>query len=131
MIERAVQRFEDYKNALYRLEEGLQIQTDNAIIIDGIIQRFEFTFELAWKLMKDYLEYEGVQTKSPRSAIKEAHKMGIIYDGDGWIDMMVDRNKTSHIYDEQEANAVYIKIKERHIYLLRDLQQEIGKRLGR
>lgn len=131
MKERIIERFKDYKNALERLEEGLQIEPDNNIIVDGVIQRFEFTFELAWKLMKDCLEYEGIEAKSPRSAIKEAYRIEIISDGEGWIEMMIDRNKTSHIYDENEAKSIYKKIKTAYMFLLRELAKQIQQRLER
>lgn len=57
---RLLQRFEDFENAFRRLKEAFDINIENDIIIDGIMQRFEFTFELAWKLIKDYLAYEGI-----------------------------------------------------------------------
>lgn len=126
---RIIERYEDYRKALKSLEEGLQIEPYDDIIVDGVIHRFEFTFELAWKLMKDYLEYEGIEAKSPRSAIKEAYRIGMVSDGDGWIDMMIDRNKTSHIYDENEAKAIYKKIKVNHIHLLKELLNQIHQRL--
>lgn len=122
MRERIVERFNDFKNALQRLEEGINFEPSNEIVIDGVIQRFEFTFELAWKLLKDILEYEGIEVKSPRSAIKESYKAGLVSDGEAWIDMMIDRNKTSHVYDEKEAKAIYKKIKSFYIGLLRELK---------
>ena len=54
------ERYEDFKSALARLDEGLSIETSDSIIFDGVIQRFEFTFELSWKVLKDYLEYKGI-----------------------------------------------------------------------
>ncbi|MGB9812187.1 MAG: nucleotidyltransferase substrate binding protein [Thermovenabulum sp.] len=123
MRERIIERFNDFKNALQRLEEGINFEPSNEIIIDGVIQRFEFTFELAWKLLKDILEYEGIEVKSPRSAIKEGYKAGLVSDGEAWIDMMIDRNKTSHVYDEKEAKAIYNKIKSFYIGLLRELKE--------
>lgn len=122
MKERIIERLNDFKNALKRLEEGINFELSNEIIVDGVIQRFEFTFELAWKLLKDILEYEGIEVKSPRSAIKEAFKAGLISDGEAWIDMMIDRSKTSHVYDEKEAKAIYNKIKSFYIDLLRELK---------
>ncbi|KYO64116.1 nucleotidyltransferase substrate binding protein [Thermovenabulum gondwanense] len=122
MRERIVERFNDFKNALQRLEEGINFEPSNEIVIDGVIQRFEFTFELAWKLLKDILEYEGIEVKSPRSAIKESYKAGLVSDGEAWIDMMIDRNKTSHVYDEKEAKAIYNKIKSFYMGLLKELK---------
>ncbi|MGB9975637.1 nucleotidyltransferase substrate binding protein [Thermovenabulum sp.] len=130
MRERIIERFNDFKNALQRLEEGINFEPSNEIIIDGVIQRFEFTFELAWKLLKDILEYEGIEVKSPRSAIKEGYKAGLVSDGEAWIDMMIDRNKTSHIYDEKEAKAIYNKIKSFYVGLLRELKNCAERYIG-
>ncbi|TYP50918.1 nucleotidyltransferase substrate binding protein [Thermosediminibacter litoriperuensis] len=130
MKERMIERLKDFKKALKRLEEGINIEPSNEIIIDGVIQRFEFTFELAWKLVKDCLEYEGIEAKSPRSAIREGFKAGIISDGEAWIEMLVDRNKTSHIYDEEEAKAIYNKIKSLYLDLFRELENRVKKYEG-
>ncbi len=124
MIERdrLIEKYGDLKNAYNRLTEGLKLVPDDSIIIDGVIQRFEFTFELSWKLLKAYLEYQGYEgANSPRSTIKIAFQNNILKDGDGWIDMMVDRNKMSHIYDEEEAKSVYQKIKKEHYQKIQDL----------
>ncbi|MBU0650732.1 nucleotidyltransferase substrate binding protein [bacterium] len=120
--------FEDYKNALARLQEGLDLNSEEQIIIDGVIQRFEFTFELSWKLMKKYLEKQGIKDcNSPRSVIKEAFAQEIISDGDAWIDMMVDRNLTSHLYDEIHAKEIYKKIKDKHVKLFEELLKKFNE----
>lgn len=117
--ERIAELKQDYDNALQRLKDALHEDLKKgSIVIDGIIQRFEFTFELAWKLAKATLAHQGVESNTPRAAIKEAYKAGLIKDGEGWIDMLEDRNKTSHIYDENEARRIYQKIKENHFELL-------------
>lgn len=110
MKERIFEKYKDYKNALCRLIEALNLQDINDVIIDGIIQRFEFTFELSWKLMKEYLKHEGIEVNSPRSTIREAFSIGLIENGDKWISMLTDRNKTSHIYDEDESREIYLSI---------------------
>ncbi len=120
--DRLDERFNDFRKAFKRLKESTQIEIENDIVIDGVIQRFEFTFEQSWKLMKLYLEYEGIEElKSPRSTIKEAFKYELIEDGDAWIDMMIDRNKTSHVYDEETALQIYNSIKSNHVKLLESL----------
>ncbi|WP_059106160.1 nucleotidyltransferase substrate binding protein [Shouchella shacheensis] len=113
-----------------RLEEGTKKQIDDDIIYDGVIQRFEFTFELSSKLMKVFLQYTGInELKSPRSTIKEAYTYGLIENGDQWIDMMIDRNKTSHLYDEEEAKLIYQKVKHTYTplftHFLKTLETEI------
>ncbi|MFV9511777.1 nucleotidyltransferase substrate binding protein [Tepidibacillus sp. LV47] len=129
--ERLLERFQDFKNALERLKESLQIEAYQDIIqdiiIDGVIQRFEFTFELSWKLMKLFLEYEGIEANSPRSAIRKAYEINMIEDGEAWIDMMIDRNKTSHVYDEEMAKQIYDRIKEVHIINLEKLLNRFEK----
>lgn len=130
--ERLYERLDTYKRASERLTEATKLQIDHAIVYDGVIQRFEFTFELSWKLMKAFLEYAGFEElKSPRATIREAYAYGLIHDGDEWIDMMTDRNKTSHIYDEGEARTIYIKIKMVYEELLRGLIDNIEQELRR
>jgi len=112
--------YADFKKAFARLSEALDEDIDKgSIIIDGAIQRFEFTFELAWKLARAMLSYNGIEADSPRLVIKEAFRMKIFADGQGWIDMLEDRNKTSHIYDERTAREIYKKIKKNHVPLLK------------
>ncbi len=73
----------------------------------GIIQFFEMSYELAWNTLKDYLEEQGfVDVKTPRSAIKKAFEIGMIEDGHSWMELIVDRNLTSHAYDEVIATEV-------------------------
>ena len=122
--------YEDFKNALERLKEALkEDSSENSIIVDGTIQRFEFTFELSWKLLKFILNYNGVDVDSPRPVIKEAFKTNIIQDGQGWIDMLEDRNKTLHIYDEKQAMNIYNKIKETHCDLFCKLDIDVDEQI--
>jgi nucleotidyltransferase substrate binding protein (TIGR01987 family) len=120
--ERLFEKLNDYKRASARLNEATKLQIEDDIIYDGVIQRFVFTFELSWKLMKMFLEYTGItEMKSPRTTIREAFTYGLIEDGEQWIDMMVDRNKTSHLYDEEEAKLIYEKVKSNYSHLLSNL----------
>ncbi|MCM3670877.1 nucleotidyltransferase substrate binding protein [Mesobacillus maritimus] len=124
--DRLYEKLYDYKRATTRLSEATKIQLDSDIVYDGVIQRFEFTFELSWKLMKMFLEYTGItEIKSPRATIREAFAYGLIEDGDQWIDMMVDRIKTSHLYDESEAKLIYEKIKGSYSQLLANLYDHL------
>lgn len=120
------EKFLDYKNALKRLKEAINLKIEDDIIIDGVIQRFEFTFELGWKLMKAYLEFEGVEeAQTPRSTIKCAFASNLIEDGDERIAMMIDRSKASHIYDQETAYEIYESIKTHHVLLLEKLQHKM------
>jgi nucleotidyltransferase substrate binding protein (TIGR01987 family) len=119
-----MQRFDELRadviKALTRLQEALgEDITKSTTIIDGVIQRFEFTFELSWKLAKAVLEYNGIEASTPRAVIKEAYKAKMVKDGQAWIDMLEDRNKTSHIYDEAQALEIYNKIKNNHYATLK------------
>lgn len=116
----------DFKNAFNRLEEALNVE-ENDIVIDGVLHRFEFTFELAWKTIKDYLEYMGISegTGSPRENIKLAFNKQIIEDGEIWIEIMLDRNSLTHLYDEEKSREIYKKIKSRYIYEFKKLNNKI------
>ena len=129
--ERLFEKLEDFKRACKRLDEATKIQIDSDIVYDGVIQRFEFTFDLSWKLMKLFLEYTGIsELRSPRATIRQAYAYGLVEDGDLWIDMMVDRNKTSHIYDEAETKLIYIKIKNNYCNLLLHLADKMEKEIS-
>ena len=126
-MKRYEERKEDLKNALNKLKEGLSISNLDDLHIDGILQRFEFTFELAWKTVKDYLEYQGFteKTGSPREIIQLGFAQGIIEDGESWIKMMLARNSLSHLYDEETSRQIYEAIKSEYIILLDKLLQKL------
>lgn len=103
------QRFANYTKALMRLNQAklaVDNEPDNQLYQMALIQTFEFTFELGWKVVKDYLKYNGVEARLPREAIKEGFAAGVIEDGQLWIDMMDARNSTSHSYDEKVAAQI-------------------------
>lgn len=126
-------KMDDLDRALSRLKESLARDPEkDDIVIDATIQRFEFTYELSWKLMKSYLEYTGViELSSPRSTIKAAFKAGIITDGELWLKMLDDRNRTSHTYDEATALDIYTNIKKIYITLLDHACQTLKKHIPR
>lgn len=125
-MERFEQKKEDFFNALNRLNEAVNEEPTD-VVIDGVLHRFEFTFELAWKLMKYYMEYMGLVeiTGSPRETIQNAFKQNIIEDGEEWINMMISRNNLSHMYDEKVSREIYDKIKNSYIKLFEKLKQEM------
>ncbi|MEG2338418.1 MAG: nucleotidyltransferase substrate binding protein [Clostridium sp.] len=129
MSKKLEERARDFTNALNRLEEATNKDLNDDIIIDGIIQRFEFTFELGWKMMKLYLEDQGVvdEALAPRSTIKCAFKYKVIDDSQVWIDMMLDRNRTSHMYDEELAVSIVTRVKESYIAQFKKLLEYIKK----
>jgi nucleotidyltransferase substrate binding protein (TIGR01987 family) len=119
------QRFENFKKAFLLLEEALKIENPSIVEKAGIIQFFEISFELAWKLMKDYLEFEGYNVKSPREAIKTAFSIELIDNGDMWLEALGNRNLTVHTYNESDADEVYEKIQEEYFKLLKHLYKRV------
>lgn len=119
------------KKVLQKLKESVSRDyKKDDIVLDATIQRFEFTFGISWKLMKIYLEYNGnLETKNPRKAIKESFKEGLIEDGDIWIRMLQDRNKTSHTYDEETAIEIFNNVKEKYFYSIEELIESIEKEI--
>lgn len=127
-VERIRLKEEDYHRALLRLQTALKKEADlDDMYLDATIQRFEFCFELAWKLMKAILEYEGVEANSPRSSIREGWKQGLISDAEAWLDMMEKRNLSSHTYDENVARDIYHEVRERYADLLEVLDRRINQ----
>ncbi len=104
------QRFENYQKALGRLHEALNAlaqEPGNHLYEMATIQAFEFSIELGWKVLKDYLKFQGAQEASlPRDVIRQAFQAQLIQDGQTWIDMLEARNKTSHTYDDAQAAKV-------------------------
>jgi nucleotidyltransferase substrate binding protein (TIGR01987 family) len=128
--ERIKELFASFSDALSRLGESLQEDiTLSSTIIDGTIQRFEFTVELAWKLLRLMLLREGIEANTPRAVLKEAYRAEWLTDGNGWIDMLDDRNQTSHLYDEKTSAAIYRKIKEFHFDRLCGLRKFAEKKI--
>jgi nucleotidyltransferase substrate binding protein (TIGR01987 family) len=96
-----------------RLEEGIK-QTRDELDRDGVIQRFEFTFELLWKALKIYLEHQGIIVKTPRDSFVEAFRIDLFDDEKIFLDMMEDRNSTSHIYDRETSKKIFNRIKKNY-----------------
>lgn len=123
------QRLNNFTKALNKLTEAVEyIQTEltekeidledettedvlDEIIREGLIQRFEYTHELAWNVMKDFLlDVGGIKAIGSKDATREAFKVELIKDGDVWMEMIKSRNKTSHTYNENTAHEIYSKI---------------------
>jgi nucleotidyltransferase substrate binding protein (TIGR01987 family) len=97
------QRFENFNKSYKLLEKYSNIEIKTELEMAGIIQFFEMTFELAWKVLKDYLEAQGYLVNSPRETIKQAFQIGVIDNGHVWIDALSNRILTIHTYDEALA----------------------------
>ena len=108
------QRFENFERAFGLLQEAFAQSCAEMSDLEkeGAIQRFEYTFELAWKTLKDYLVYSGVvfDQITPRSVIKQAFAAKIIQDGQTWIEMLDQRNLMSHTYDDESFRIAFDSI---------------------
>ena len=126
------QRFENLQSAYQRLQHAIEVNAqtpDNDLIQMALIKAFEMTFELSWKTMKDYLNYNGIDVKLPREVIKQAFANDIITDGPLWIDMLEDRNLMAQTYDEARAIKAVNHICQHYIAGLNDLHQYLLARL--
>jgi nucleotidyltransferase substrate binding protein (TIGR01987 family) len=121
------QRFQNFSAALKQLEfAATQVVNPNDLEKEGTILRFEFTHELAWKLMKDYLEYEGISgITGSRSATREAFNKGLLSDGQSWMNMIESRNATDHTYKDDILEKEYYKIVNIYFPLLVSFQQKM------
>ena len=108
------QRFSNYRRALKQLENAVEIISRKDIVDgefynvvrEGLIQCFEFTHELSWKVMKDYAEHQGImEIFGSRDAIRYSLRLGLI-DDEKWMDTIKDRNVTSHHYDDDTAQKI-------------------------
>lgn len=141
------QRFSNYNKALTKLEESVIYIQDNflddedeidmenledvvdELIKEGLIQRFEYTHELAWNVMKDYALFQGNSTVGgSRDATREAFKLQIINNADTWMDMIQSRNKTSHTYNEETANEIFFKIIDEYFPLFLDFRETMEEK---
>lgn len=125
------QRFENLSKAFNRLKEALDAtrrEPHNLLYQIALIGAFQFTFELSWKTMKDYLMHNGVQVSLPRDVIKQAFHHQVIKDGQVWIDMLEDRNLMAHVYQEAAALAAAKSIRERYEPAIEQIHQDLLKK---
>ena len=118
-------RFANFSRALSLLRDALEDGADalSDLEREGVVQRFEYTFELAWNTLKDRMEYDGLILPSvtPRAVIRQAFQAKLIEDGDVWIDMLNDRNLMSHRYDFAAFRRVVDNVERRYLPALADM----------
>ena len=123
------QRFYNFVKALHKLSQAIDFiksQTEQVdlsvldeIVREGLIQRFEYTHELAWNVMKDYAEYQGnFDIKGSRDATRQGFKIGLIQEGETWMAMIKSRNDSSHTYNESTASEIFEQIVKDYFPLL-------------
>ncbi|MCI5182396.1 MAG: nucleotidyltransferase [Candidatus Electrothrix sp. AW1] len=100
-------RFSNYQKALRQLQKFIDKGELSELEEQGLIKSFEYTYELAWNTLKDFLEFQGhSDIFGSRDALRKAFQVGIIEDGEVWMDMIKSRNRTSHTYNEETANEI-------------------------
>jgi nucleotidyltransferase substrate binding protein (TIGR01987 family) len=128
--QRFSQRQQDLLRAATRLQEAVSEPVDSGILRDATIQRFEFTFEIAWKTMQAYLLHQGIEAAGPRQTLKQAFVAGLIVTpeaADTWLAMLDDRNLTTHTYREALAESIVAHVRQRYASQLYSLADHMAK----
>lgn len=123
------QRFDNLQRAFTFLQTACKQEEYTHLEEAGVVQSFEFTFELAWKTLKDYLEQKGLNPRFPRDVIKDAFRMEIIDKGEIWIRMLEKRNELSHTYNESSARKAVQIIKQDYFPCILQLYNYLKKEL--
>ena len=125
------QRFSNFKKAFKSLKDAVELSKSRQLSLlekQGVIQGFEFTHELAWNVMKDYLESKGVSKLiGSKDATRSAFKNGLIADGDIWMQMIADRNLSSHTYDEKTAQTISSNICGKYYSAYKELLEKFSE----
>lgn len=121
------QRFHNLENAFLFLEEGLGRESLDPLQEAGIIQSFEFTFELAWKTLKDFLESKGIALLYPRDVIKECFQTQIIHNGHIWMEMLDKRKLLAHTYNRNLSSKAVQLIREQYFPGLKQVYMELKR----
>ncbi|MCK5029262.1 MAG: nucleotidyltransferase substrate binding protein [Bacteroidales bacterium] len=126
---RWIQRFSNYKKALDQLREFVMLKELSKFEKQGLIKSFEYTYELGWNTIKDYLYYQGnPDVSGSRDTIREGFKQNLISDGDGWMEMLQSRNRTSHTYDEDTAEEIVSQILTKYFHLFEELLETFSNK---
>ncbi len=122
------QRLNNYTKALRQLEKFVLKKDLSELEQQGLIKAFEYTYELGWNTLKDFLEYQGATDLSgSRDVIREAFRANLIEDGGAWMDMLKSRNLTSHSYNEDTAVEIADAILNRYFAQYKALEQKLGR----
>lgn len=119
------QRFSNFEKAFIFLQKAVQLKKYDALQAAGLVQAFEFTFELSWKTLKDYLSNMGIYLNFPREILKEAYHSELIEDGHLWICMLEQRNILTHTYNEEQAQKAVKIICEEYFPAINQVYQKL------
>lgn len=124
-FERALERFR-----IVVAERDRWVAEGNGdIVLDVAVKRFEFTYEMAWKALKRFLDYLGIDARAPRPVFKEAYAQRLLFDEQVWLDMIEMRNLSSHVYDEQEVSRILSEL-ERYLAAFNSLLKQLRQTLA-
>lgn len=129
LMDKFTEKSSKLSQAISRLEESISDydRLELESIRDGVIQRFEFCTELAWKTLREYLLDQGyVELNSPKSVMRKAYASGVLEDDQAWVQLLEARNQTSHIYDEETAKNIFLSIRDSYAPMLRDLMDKLN-----
>ncbi len=125
------QRFANYQKALQQLGEVVALDNPNKFEEQGLVKAFEFTYELAWNTLKDFLEYQGiVDVVGSRDTFRKAFSEEIIIDGRTWMRMIESRNKTTHTYNEETAKEIVESVRSEFYPVFCELEIMLKKRMA-
>jgi nucleotidyltransferase substrate binding protein (TIGR01987 family) len=125
------QRFQNFEKAYTQFYEGILLSKSRKLSVleeQGLIQSFEYTFELAWKTLKDFLKQQEVDAKFPRETIQLSYQHELIHNGELWIDMLEKRKLMAHTYDESNANLALSLIINEYTHELKRFYEDFKRR---
>lgn len=121
------QRFQNFEKAFLFLKKATELEEYDELQGAGLVQSFEFTFELSWKTLKDYLQQQGLEVPFPRDVIKQSFAAQLIQDGAHWIQMLDKRNELTHTYNEEQAKRAIQLIRNQYFPLLEQVYNTLKK----
>ena len=126
------QRFANFQKALSQLKDVVELKNPNRFEEQGLIKAFEFTYELAWNTLKDFLKYQGFSDMvGSRDTIRTAYRESLLSDGHVWMRMIESRNRTSHTYNEETARDIVKEVRSEFYPAFCELDKTLGQRLNK
>jgi nucleotidyltransferase substrate binding protein (TIGR01987 family) len=120
------QRFKNYQKALSQLSKFIQKKDLNELEEQGLIQSFEYTHELAWKTLADFIKDSGNNDIfGSKDTTREAFNLGLISNGEIWMDMIISRNMTSHTYNEETTIEIISAIRNNYYKKFQELEKKL------
>ncbi|MFE8073394.1 nucleotidyltransferase substrate binding protein [Marinobacteraceae bacterium S3BR75-40.1] len=131
---RWVQRLSNFRKAYNQLDDAIHLRRERRLSRleeQGVIQAFEYTYELAWNVLRDFLQWQGIANLTgSRDSIREAFNAGLIESGEVWMQMLQDRNRTSHTYNEETATQILNSIDGQYHELFQQLEQRMSREVS-